>query len=76
MSPKRPSLRAAINAMCKDCIYDDQDSGTWRQQVTACIFRKCPLWPIRPLAKGQNPAANASNEAETGDPRAQPGPGV
>ena len=43
------SLRKAIDAMCKDCIYDDQDKGTWRQQVAACTLKTCPLHPVRPI---------------------------
>ena len=43
------SLRKAIDAMCKDCTYDDQDKGTWRQQVAACTLKTCPLHPVRPV---------------------------
>ena len=32
----RPSMRNAINAKCKDCLYDPVDGGNWRQQVEAC----------------------------------------
>jgi hypothetical protein len=43
------SLRKAINAKCKECIYDPAPgNGTWRQQVEACTSPKCPLYPIRP----------------------------
>jgi len=42
------SLRAAINAKCKDCIYDPLAGGTWRAQVEGCTCRICPLWPVRP----------------------------
>ena len=38
----------AINAMCKGCIYDPADAGTWRQQVEACKVTACPLHPYRP----------------------------
>jgi len=48
------SLRAAINAKCKDCIYDPHSGlGNWRQQVTLCTIKTCPLWPVRPLTSGQ-----------------------
>lgn len=48
--PKR-SMRAAINAMCKACIYDPYGgSGTWRQQVEACTSKKCPLFEFRPIS--------------------------
>jgi len=48
---KRPSMRAAINAKCKDCIYDECGVGNWRQQVTACTAKECPLWLLRPMSK-------------------------
>lgn len=44
------SLRGAINAFCRACIYDPHNGdGTWRQQVGACTSEKCPLFPVRPL---------------------------
>ena len=46
---KRPSMRAAINAKCKDCSYDPLDRGTWRQQVGACTDTECSLHPLRPM---------------------------
>jgi len=48
---KRPSLRKAINDKCKECIYDERGSGTWRQQVDECTCRICPLWPVRPASE-------------------------
>jgi len=46
----RPSLRAAIDAMCRTCIYDPgSGSGGWREQVRACSSGNCPLHPVRPL---------------------------
>lgn len=42
------SMRAAINGKCKDCIFDDQVPGTWRQQVEDCTIEDCPLWNVRP----------------------------
>lgn len=47
------SLRAAINAKCRDCIYDPKSGlGTWRQQVEACTCLDCPLYPVRPRSEG------------------------
>lgn len=48
-----PSMRAAINAKCKDCIYDPMPgNGNWRQQVDACKSEKtCALWPFRPRSE-------------------------
>lgn len=46
------SLRDAINAKCRECIYDPRSgAGTWRQQVSACTVYRCALWPVRPIAK-------------------------
>lgn len=49
----RPSLRGAINAKCKECIYDPRSGmGTWREQVTACTSYSCPLFAVRPVSEG------------------------
>lgn len=44
---------AAIAAKCKDCIYDREAPGNWRQQVTACSITSCALWPYRPKSTGK-----------------------
>jgi hypothetical protein len=46
--PTRPSMRKAINAMCKGCIFDPVAGGQWRQQVEACTSPECPLFELRP----------------------------
>lgn len=52
----RPSMRAAINAKCKDCIYDPKSGlGTWREQVELCGSTGCPLYPVRPLPQRKAP---------------------
>jgi len=43
----RPSLRIAIDAKCKDCLYDPAERGGWRQQVEACGCTDCPLFAVR-----------------------------
>ena len=46
----RPSLRSAINAMCKSCLYDPGNgNGAWREQVQGCSSSNCPLHSVRPL---------------------------
>lgn len=45
----------AINAFCKDCIYDSADGGTWREQVKACTSQDCPLFEHRPVPVVRNP---------------------
>lgn len=47
---KRRSLRAAVNANCKSCIYDESAAGNWRQQVTLCTCTDCFLWDYRPVS--------------------------
>ena len=42
------SLRNPINNFCKECTYDDKAPGTWRQQVTLCGAKNCPLYDVRP----------------------------
>jgi hypothetical protein len=45
------SLRAAVNAKCRSCIYDPgSGNGTWREQVEACTSSNCPLHPFRPIS--------------------------
>ena len=47
------SLRAAVDAKCKDCIYDPRSGGgTWREQVAQCTVTRCALWPVRPAPSG------------------------
>jgi hypothetical protein len=45
---KLPTHKEAIGLMCKGCIYDPCSLGTWRQQVTLCSVKTCPLWHLRP----------------------------
>ena len=46
----RLSLRAAINAMCKNCLYDPGNgNGAWRVQVQGCSSSNCPLHSVSPL---------------------------
>lgn len=55
-----PATRnAAIAAKCRDCIFDQEAAGTWRQQVTVCPSTDCALWTFRPLAEGIAPCFKA-----------------
>lgn len=47
----RTSLRTAINAKCRECIYDPLSRGTWREQVADCINANCGLHPVRPVPR-------------------------
>jgi hypothetical protein len=44
---QRPSMRAAINAMCKRCVYDPLAGGSCLQQIIDCSIPSCPLYPVR-----------------------------
>ena len=57
----RPSLRAAINAMCKSCLYDPGNGdGAWREQVQGCSSSNCPLHAVRPSpVKAKKPGEDA-----------------
>ena len=53
----------AINAKCKDCIYDPMSEGTWRQQTGACIDTACALHEYRPRSTvGRVPTGNPQPE--------------
>ena len=41
--------QGAIDAFCKSCIWDNEEEGTWRQQVKACDIQSCALHPYRPI---------------------------
>jgi len=59
----RPSLRAAINSMCRNCLYDPGNGeGAWREQVQACSSSNCALHPVRPLPVK---AGKSDNDAHT-----------
>ena len=45
----------AIEAKCKECIYDPLDDGTWRQQVEGCDLVDCSLWEYRPKSRSKMP---------------------
>jgi hypothetical protein len=59
------SMRAAINAKCKDCIYDSCAPGNWRQQVQACTISTCSLWAYRPKSSaGKSEASSVQKTAD------------
>ena len=55
----------AIEAKCKECIFDPLDEGTWRQQVQACEIKSCALYPYRPKPYGKplDQAVQADSQA-------------
>lgn len=48
---KRPSMRTAIDAKCKDCIHDPYQRGNWREQIAACESSNCALHDVRPVPR-------------------------
>ncbi len=44
------SLRKAIDGKCRDCIYDPDAPGSWRQQTHSCNDTSCPLHAVQPKA--------------------------
>jgi hypothetical protein len=49
----KPSLRSAINAKCRECLYCPlTGTGSWRQQVENCTSISCPLYSVRPRPTG------------------------
>jgi hypothetical protein len=50
------SLKRAIENHCKDCIYDESEKGSWRQQVENCRETACHLWEVRPVTIGTREA--------------------
>jgi len=79
-SPK--TLRAAVNAFCKACLYDKNAGyGSWRQQVSNCRSFSCPLFNVRPGARSarglpsnaQHAGNNARNDVFLADGEASHG---
>lgn len=68
----RHSLRTAIDRKCKDCIYDPLDTGNWRQQVTQCCSKDCPLWPVRPRSQSQGYLPTRHKSFAANDPVTPP----
>lgn len=64
----KDTLRRAIAAKCKGCIYDETEPGTWRQQVEACEILACPLWGVRPKSFARSRFGPPSDES-SGDRR-------
>ena len=63
---KKPSRKQAINAMCKDCIYDPTNGGTWLEQVTACTSTECPLYQLRPCKRESNKRSESTERPDGG----------
>ena len=44
----------AIEAMCRECCFDELDDGTWRMQVERCELTDCPLYQYRPVSRSKS----------------------
>jgi hypothetical protein len=64
----KPSLRSAINAKCRECIYCPfTGTGSWRLQVENCTSISCPLYSVRPKSTGCLPeSVNGLENPELG----------
>lgn len=56
-----PGLRGKVNAKCIECIYDEKQPGTWRQQIESCASTNCPLYSVRVVPKSDQLGAKAEN---------------
>ena len=50
----------AIDAKCRECIYDEYADGTWRMQVEQCELTACALHPYRPKSRSKAPSKAGS----------------
>ena len=46
--------QTAIEAMCRECCYDELDDGTWRMQIERCELTNCPLYQYRPVSRSKS----------------------
>lgn len=60
------NFRKAIDAKCKECIYDPYSEGTWREQVENCTSYSCALYPLRSVRIAQKTAKNEEIRADKG----------
>lgn len=71
--PKRSRV-AAINANCKDCLYDPCEPGTWREQIEACTaygsggHSKCALYDFRPRPTTRKTPSGNTEKAVISEP--------
>ena len=70
---KRLTRQQAINAKCKECIYDPLAGGTWRMQTGACEITDCALWPYRPRSRSAQVVQMSTRTGELPEERAEAG---
>lgn len=57
--------RGAVDAYCIECTFDANEPGNWREQVSACTVRKCPLFSKRAETAGKVIPINSECSKET-----------
>ena len=61
--------QTAIEAMCRECCFDELDDGTWRMQVERCELSDCPLYQYRPVSRSKsNDKADSASVQQHYDP--------
>jgi hypothetical protein len=60
------SLRKAINAMCRECIYDPLAGGTAAKQIECFTITTCPLYPVRPTRRKSSSKPDSKLRDESG----------
>jgi hypothetical protein len=63
LKQKVVTRQQAINKKCRDCMYDNLESGNWRQQVSLCTSLRCALWPYRPQSSSLPEGSLSSKDA-------------
>lgn len=58
------SLKKCIAEHCKNCTYDKESPGTWREQVENCSVISCALYAVRPLTMTTINANRKSRSSE------------
>ena len=48
----KPGIRPRIDAHCVQCIYDEQATGSYKQQVWGCLVNQCVFHPVRLRPRG------------------------
>jgi len=48
----KPGIRPRIDAHCVQCIYDEQATGSYKQQVWGCSVNQCVFHPVRLRPRG------------------------
>ncbi len=67
---KKITYKQAVEAKCRQCIYDPHQPGTWRRQVAECPCVSCSLHPVRPVPRNWHASNGRGQGASSGTPPA------